>query len=288
MIPKSMSRKDVSFGQLYEYFQKDDEQDNFSWNLYSKDKEEVLKEFEKNSELLRDSRGSVYLYHEVLALQENDLTITREKEILQDLAKEYVSKRAGSNLVYGVVHTDTEHTHMHLMISSNKVGVNKRHRLSKNELNTIQAQLEVYKNEKYKDELAPTYHYAKYLKLEDELTQTKKTSRSEQEIKHRRKTQTKKEILKEDLQDIFSKSLSKTALENSLKNSGYEIYSRGKTTGVIYEDKKYRLKTLGLDETYTKTLSKFEKIEARQERRANFKQEQNTRKTKEDDLVQKL
>jgi predicted ribosome-associated RNA-binding protein Tma20 len=283
MIPKSMSRKDGSFSQLYEYFQKDEQQDSFSHNLYSKNKDEIIEEFKQNSMLLKNARGSVYLYHEVLALQENDLTIERQNEILQDLTSIYVNKRANDNLVYGVIHTDTEHTHMHLMISSNKVGHNKRHRLSKKELHTIQAGLESYKNEKYKDELSPTYHYTKELKDEDK--QTQKSSMSEQEIKHRRKSKTKKEILKDDLQSIFDKSLSQKALENSLQKKGYEIYQRGKTIGVIYEDKKYRLKTLGLEESYNRTLKKSEKREARQEKRANFKDEQINQRFKTDDLT---
>jgi predicted ribosome-associated RNA-binding protein Tma20 len=283
MIPKSMSRKDGSFSQLYEYFQKDEQQDSFSHNLYSKNKDEIIEEFKQNSTLLKNARGSVYLYHEVLALQENNLSLARQKEILQDLASIYVNKRANDNLVYGVVHTDTKHTHMHLMISSNKVGHNKRHRLSKKELHTIQAGLESYKNEKYADELPPTYHYTKELKDEDK--QTQKSSMSEQEIKHRRKTKTKKEILKDDLQNIFDKSLSQKALQNALENKGYEIYQRGKTIGVIYEDKKYRLKTLGLEESYTRTLKKSDKREVRQERRANFKDEQNHQRFKTDDLT---
>jgi hypothetical protein len=74
-------------------------------------------------------------------------------------------------------------------------------------------------------------------------------------------------------------------LKTLYKKKGYEIYQRGKTIGVIYEDKKYRLKTLGLEESYTITIKKSDKREARQERRANFKEEQNHQKFKTDDLT---
>jgi predicted ribosome-associated RNA-binding protein Tma20 len=273
MIPKSMSRKDTSFYQLTNYFEKDDVQDYFAWNLYSntKNKEEVIKEFMDNAELLKNARGSVYMYHEVLALQENDLSIERQKEILNDLAFQYVSKRANDNLVYGVIHEDTKHLHMHLMISSNKVGEQKRFRLSKSELANIQKEIEQYKNITYKDELAPTYHYHS---KKEEL----KESMVEQEIKHRRKIKTKKDEIREKLEDIFDKSLSKSGLEKSLEANGFELYTRGKNTGVVFEKKKYRFNTLGVDKSYKQSLNKFEKRKQRQEKRQDFKESKGQRK----------
>ena len=52
-------------------------------------------------------------------------------------------------------------------------------------------------------------------------------------------------------------------MNNHLENLGYSLYIRGETIGVIYENKKYRLKTLGLENEY-KTM--FQNIEQRQER----------------------
>lgn len=272
-----MSRKDLSFKQLVSYFEKEDVADRFAWNLYStiENKEEIIKEFMDNAEYIKKARGSVYMYHEVLSLQENNLNLERQKEILQELTKLYVQKRADEHLLYGVIHQDTSHIHMHLMISSNKIAHNKRVRLSKSELAQIQAEVEQYKNIKFKDELEPTYHYQKdRVKTKEKI----KESVKEQEIKHRRKKQTKKEWINEQLKEIFDKSLSNDAMEKSLKAKGFKIYTRKTTSGVTFENKKYRFKTLGLEQTYKQTLARFEKREQRQEKRQEFKQQNSKRK----------
>lgn len=268
-----MSRKDTSFYQLLNYFEKEEVEEYFLWNLYAKkdNKEEIIKEFMDNAEHLKNSRGSVYIYHEVLSLQDNNLSKKRQKEILEELTKEYIIKRAYDNLVYGVIHEDTKHLHMHLMISSNKVGENKRFRLSKKEFSQIQKELELYKNEVYKDELEPTYHYNK-------KREKIKESMVEQEIKHRRKKKTKKDQVREELENIFEKSISKNALENTLEANGFEIYTRGKNTGVIFENKRYRFSTLGVEQNYKQSLKKFEQKEQREQKRQDFKDSKNQRK----------
>jgi len=273
MIQKSMSRKDKSFSQLIQYFEKEQVIDRFSWNLYSniKNKEELVKEFMQNASYLDQSRGTLFMYHEVLALQENKLSIKRQKEILRELTKQYVQKRANEHLVYGVIHNDTKHLHMHLMISSNKIAQNKRVRLSKKEFAQIQKEVELYKNQVFKNELKQTHFYTQ------QKTQTREKVQ-EQEIKYRRKKQTKKEWIKEQLEQNFYRSFSQSALENSLKEQGFELYQKGNTQGISFENKNYRLKTLGLEQEYKQTQTKFIKKEQREEKRSEFKQERNNRK----------
>ena len=204
------------------------------------------------------------MYHEILSLEDNNLSLKQQEKILLDLTKQYILLRANDNLVYGVIHKDTNNSHIHLMISSNKVSENKRVRLSKSEFKNIQASLESYKNRTY-PQLSKTNHY------QSKTKDISKSKNCEQEIKHRRKKQTKKEFLKENLQNIFARSLSKTALENSLKNNGFYLYERGINFSIKYENRVYRLKTLGLDLEYKKTLNKIKIIEARQEKRQSFK-----------------
>lgn len=68
-------------------------------------------------------------------------------------------------------------------------------------------------------------------------------------------------------------AISKTYLENHLKSLNYEIYQRGQTIGIIYENKNYRLKTLGLEEQYLTMLKEFEHIKEREIKRQKFKDE---------------
>lgn len=264
MIIKSMSRSSKSFAQLLKYLDKDESLDKYVWNMYANkyNNKELSKEFLENAKYLDKSRGKVYLYHEVIALKNID--IKQAQNILYELANEYINLRAKNHLVFGAIHNDTNNPHIHLIISANEIEGLKRIRLAKKEFAQIQTKLENFKNKHFK-ELEQTHIY------EQENISKSKTKRVEQEMKHKRQKLSKKELLKQDLQDIFEKSQSMSALENSLKNKGYELYIRGSTLGVIFESKKYRLKTLGIEQEYKNTLSKINKIEARKERRAEFK-----------------
>lgn len=267
MIIKSMSRSSKSFSQLYDYLMRDENSSCFTRNAYSnpKNKKELIKEFMKNSDFLKNSRGKNYLYHELLSLEVNNLSLEEQKKILIDLANKYLSLRANNHLAFGVLHNDKEHIHLHLMISSNEINGEKRVRLSKRELASIQATLEHYKNEKYK-ELEKTSMY-------QDKKDLSKQKIKEQEINHRRKVKTKKEQLKENLEKLFKTATSKTYFYNHLKNLNLEIYTRGKTVGVIYENKKYRLKTLGLEKEYNSLIKRLEIIKEREIRRERVKEE---------------
>jgi hypothetical protein len=81
----------------------------------------LAKEFNDNAKTLKKSRGKVYLYHEVISLENTKLDNKQSKEILHKLADKYISLRAKNHLVYGVIHNDTNNPHIHLMISSNEV-----------------------------------------------------------------------------------------------------------------------------------------------------------------------
>ncbi len=260
-----MSRQNMSFSQLIEYMDKEQTLDSFSHNLYSFKKQDIIKEFEQNSELLTHARGKVYLYHEVIALQKNNLPIEKQLKILRDLAELYTLKRGYEHLVYGKVHNDTDHLHIHLLISANKLNENKRTRLSKKEFSNIQKFVEAYKNKKYENVLELTHNYLQ------EPTKVKE-SRKEQEIKHKRKKQTKKEFISENVTASLNSSLSQSAFEKSLENKGLKFYQNGNTIGVTYENKNYRLKTLGLLEEYQKILTKFKQKEKRTEKRNDFKE----------------
>lgn len=267
MIIKSMSRKSKSFSQLYDYLMRDENSFCFTRNAYSnpKNKDDLIKEFMTNSDFLKNSRGKNYLYHELLSLEENNLSIKRQKEILIDLANKYLKLRCENHLALGVLHTDKNNVHLHLMLSSNELEGEKRVRLSKKELASIQATLEHYKNEKY-IELSKSEFYQSKKDLS-------KSKQKEQEIKHKRNSKPIKEQIKEDLEQVFKTATSKTYLDNHLNNLNYEIYTRGQQTGVIYKDKKYRFKTLGLDKLYTSKLKELEKIKEREIRRERQKED---------------
>ena len=74
MVIKSMSRSSQTFSQLVKYFNKENTIHQYTWNMYSdaQSQEQIIEEFLDNARYLKDSRGKVYMYHEILSLERNN------------------------------------------------------------------------------------------------------------------------------------------------------------------------------------------------------------------------
>lgn len=265
MIIKSMSRSNTSFESLYEYLIRDDDSELGVYNLYSnaKDKKGVIREFMDNSHYIKRALGKNYLYHEIISLKANELSLDAQKKILQDTAREYISQRAKEHLVFTSLHLDKDNLHIHLMMSSNRLMQNKRVRLSKKEFSSIQKNVELYVNQTY-PELTPSKHY-------QASKQHHKPKQSEQELKTRRGKNSKRDKVIEDLSELFNNATTTKYFTKHLKNKGYEFYQRGKTIGIKHEGKKYRLKTIGLEKSYYQTIEKLDRGRKREEKRKEEK-----------------
>ncbi len=244
MIIKSTSRKSKSFHQLLAYLLREKEFDTASWNFYcSKENiKEIVEEFVKNAAHIDNSRGSVYMYHDVISLNKNNLSIKEQKEILNDLVNQYVQSRASQHLSFSVTHNDKAHLHAHIVISANKINENKRTRLSKKQFKDIQMHLEAYKNKNYA-QLTKTLFY-------DKVKDFSKSKQAEQEMKHKRNKQSKKEYVKENIREFMKTAQNEKVFKSALKEHGIEVYKRGKNWAVKYDKQSFRFSTLGLDKAY--------------------------------------
>ena len=258
MIIKSLSRATKSFEALYKYLTRDKESLLNGFNLYADphNKAEIVEEFLNNAKHLKGARGKNYLYHEIISLNPNNLPLQEQQHILIDLVNKYISLRAENHLTFTALHQDKDHLHIHLMISANELEGSKRIRLSKKAFSTIQKELEQYVNSTY-PQLGNTKHYNK-------------------DLNH---IKSKKELLKSSLDDLFINSHSKEEFRRVSEELKFEFYMRGKTVGVIYESKKYRLKTLGVLEQYETLVKKLE------QEKTQPKQEQKQQQTKDKEKV---
>lgn len=265
MIIKSLSRKKPSFFQLYDYMVegvetggKEDKQYIITKNLHqTNNRTQILKQFTQNYALLPSRLNGNSMYHEIISLpHQQNIPIKEQKEILYNLANKYLEQRVELNLCFGVIHTEKDHLHCHIMISSNGKDSDKRQRLNKAEFSNIQKEMELYKNQKF-PELTQELIYTK----EREIEQTYQSSTSrdrEYQQKHRTKEPSRNDIIKQRTAEIMSLSYSKKQLMNKLKEHSIELYQRGQTVGIIDIEAqkkgkskyKYRLKTLGLETEY--------------------------------------
>ena len=264
MIIKSMSRKTASFGQLANYMNKGecitDKYESFYNNIFSKNTEGITEEFKNNAKTIHERKNGNMFYHEMISITKSKtISLDDQKKILYKLVKDYVELRAKNNLVYGVMHTDkSDNLHYHLMISSNEIGSEKKHRLSKGNFANIQKEIEKHILNNYPEmEQKIIYNQDK-----DE-----KTNKKEYELKKRTGKESDRDCVKRELKEVFESSKSKSDFFNKITDRGFEIYIHGNTVGVTRKETglNYRLKTLGLLDEFQKISSKIEEMEHRKE-----------------------
>ena len=257
MIIKSMSRKEGSFRQLIAYMEKDRGEPAFGHNLCGNPfgrRDDLIREFEGNARNLKSRKNGNALYHEVISL-EAGANLRKEEivRILGEIGREYITRRAPHQMAFGMVHTDAKYIHLHICLSANAVGTDKRERLSKEAFARIQKDMEQLVRQKY-TELAQTPVYTK-----ERGKERLKTTQAEQEMKQRRGETSRKEDVKTRIHQIFETSRTPDDLITALRQEGLEFYQRGKTIGVIdaATGRKHRLSTLGVDDHYTATMARL-------------------------------
>jgi hypothetical protein len=291
MIIKSLGRKAGQgsagsasasrvFGKLIRYMNRGIEEENGKavlWhNFYGQEGMEAAElhnVFTRNASFLKEHKRGNVLYHEILSFSSEYLSRGARSEELErmvtDIGHEYLRQRAPKQLAYGVIHRETDHLHLHLMISANEVERRNREWLTKAEFATVQKELEAYVLARY-PELGQTLIYGR----EPESKERLKTQVHEQAMKSRTGTQSRKETLKNSLHQLFERAQSADELKRLLELEGIRVYVRGRTVGVVVREsggleRKHRLSTLGLEAHYQATELRLtaEKVSSSQNKR---------------------
>lgn len=252
MIIKSMSRKSRSFSQLYHYMKKgsslNSEYDFFTQNIYARRDRDIVAEFSANAQKVKARKNGNYLYHEIISItKSSQLTLEQEKQRLFDIVQRYVQQRCKYNLVTGYLHDEkSNNVHFHLMISSNEIDSPKNQRLTKYEFDRVKKETERYVIETY-----PELEQDILISATREQRKQKQSNKAG-EVKRKGGRLEKKEKITQALRDIFAQSRTMNELFTHLSTHGIEMYNRGNTIGFITlaDSKKYRLKTLGLEEEF--------------------------------------
>jgi hypothetical protein len=282
MIIKSMGRKasskmsgtrngKSSFANLVQYMTRGDEDEKCEsvlWHGFyghaGMTSAEIVSAFEENAKFLKERKNGNVLYHEILSFSRG-YTLEGEKldRAVTDIGQEYLRLRAEKQMAFGAIHKNTDHIHLHLMISANAIGRSQRMRLSKAEFAEIQKTTEAYTLTHY-SELAQAPIYDRARSRERLKTQT-----HEQAMKLRTGELSRKESLKIKLHSLFEIATSREELTRLLQAEGMSFYTRGKSTGVLLRDAdgkeyKHRMATLGISEHYQATVERLDTHETRE------------------------
>ena len=245
MIIKSMSRREPSFSQLLAYVSRDasDTRYELRHNLLGRDIATMTAELQDNASLLPKRKNGVVMYHEIISItRARGLSEDRQKDILRDIAFDYIRARAPQCLVFGALHTDHgKQLHYHLVISANELGSPRPHFLTKKQFRDIQVGLE-----------------RRVLTLYPELEQSlsigrrakpKQLSQAGIELQRRTGKTPEKQSLKARVAAIFAATHDRQDLFKRLTDARLELYTRGTTIGLrdLDKDRNHRIATLGLD-----------------------------------------
>lgn len=284
MIIKSMSRKHRTFSQLYHYMKdgssRSSEYDYFSHNIYSRKDQDIINEFVVNSRKVKARKNGNYLFHEVIAITKSkQLTLEQEKERLFDIVRNYVDMRCKNNLVAGYMHDEKDiNVHFHLMISSNELDAFKNQRLTKFDFDKAKKQLERYVIEKY-----PELEQDIIMNAKAEKKKSRQSNKAA-EVKRKGGRLKKKEHMVKTLNSIFANSRSMDDYFKQLEQQNFEMYNRGSAIGFINktDGKKYRLKTLALEEQFKQVDSLLQPDnKAKQESKSKQQQKNDNQETRD-------
>ncbi len=261
MMVKSMPRKTPAFSQLLAYFTEKGrgEDTPLLHNLTisdERDLEKVNRAFMGNARYCPARKNGVILYHEVLSLSGQDKEHIAP-DILLDLTQKYLSLRAPEAMAYGIIHTDTDNPHVHLLISANLLHRSKKLRLSKRQFATVKRELEAYEKEKYPE-----------LTHSPVLPDSEKPRNRKSGAKHQnppiKPHQSQKESLRQYVLDALTRSNSQKEFTELLRLRDVSLYERnGKPTGFLANGKKYRFRTLRLEEAFQRAESQWNRIPKR-------------------------
>ncbi len=262
MIIKSMARKSKSFGQLLGYIDRPSEiGPALGHNLTSTmaDSAALRREFLVNSHLLPERRNGNVLYHEVLSFADAD----REHltpAVLETITRHYLEIRAPYALAYARAHFNAGNPHVHIMLSANNVASRQRLRLSKGRFQTIKREMERYQQEHF-----PQLRHS-LVGFEKTQEHARTQRRAESERQRRGETRlSQKERITQTVQAALSKSANGSECYRQLLNQNLRLYRRGKTVGVEYisSGRRYRLKTLGLAESFELARAEWREVPER-------------------------
>lgn len=240
MIIKSKSRKRASFKQLLEYMQagKDEHSMVLTHNLTGQSVPEWTKDFEANEGLrLRERKGSVRLYHELLSFHDRDTEVLNQNK-LEALTAEYIRNRAYNGLVVAMSHHDRNHVHVHLCISGVEYATGKSMRISQKAFDKVKRDLQSYQIEHYPELSHSIVAHGSGRSPNNE---------KEYQLQVRTNARSKREDVKSGLEQELTQASSLQAFLTGLERKGIEPYYRnGIMTGVRAHGYKFRLSALGV------------------------------------------
>lgn len=209
-----------------------------TYNLKGNSIDEWVNQFRDN-ELCRQRKrtDSVLLTHEILSWHKDDAgNISLAK--MEEMAREYIRQRNSNGIYVAVPHFDKGHYHIHICASGIEYKTGKSLRLAKPELQKLKKDIQQFQIERFPELSKSVVQHGR----KDKSVFTDR----EYQIKLRTGRETDKEQLIGMLKTCYKKANSKETFFHIINEAGLKTYVRGgKISGVVFRNKKFRLKGIG-------------------------------------------
>jgi predicted DNA-binding protein (MmcQ/YjbR family) len=223
-------------------------------NLKGQSIDEWVKEIKENETYRKHKRkNNIFLTQEIISFhREDSKNITLKK--MEDMAREYMRLRNPAGIFVAAPHFDKSHWHIHIIAASLEYRTGKSLRMSRQEFSELKQNIQTYQVEKYPELAKSVVRHGR----------KKKARITDREYQYKLRTgkQTKRE---EVIALIKSCSLNTSSQEEffaRLKACKLQHYERGgRITGIVYDEKKYRFKRLGIDLAHVISTEKKRKRE---------------------------
>lgn len=231
-------------------------------HIRSFEDEGIIGAFSANDIFRKKRKNGVAMYHEILSWHEDD-TAHLTMDALEDMAREYARMRGEDALCVAAPHFDRSHWHIHFLFSGTKYKSDKTLRMDNKKFEDIRRGIEEYQLEKYPELTHSIIHINKPKKERKNSITSDKNTRKENEYQAKRRSS--KELDKERISRVVAEHLERSQKEKQFflqleKEEDLEIYTyRGKIKGIIFNGRKYRFSTLGIDKVKLDKLRSAEK-----------------------------
>ncbi|MEO5643906.1 MAG: relaxase/mobilization nuclease domain-containing protein [Bacteroidia bacterium] len=244
MIVKIKSRKNQSYRQLIEYMLHDKDRlsgkDGFivAKNLKGNRIDSWVKQLQENEKFRKRKRkDSVIITHEILSWSKKDSISPEQMEVL---TREYLKRRNIRGMYLAVPHYNRENYHVHILAAGIEYKTGKALRLSRKELADLKRGMQEFQKEKYPELIHSAVEHGR----------KKKGIAKEKEFQARKRTGklSQREELFLMVESCFKNSKTQEDFFARLQGCKLQTYVRGgRIYGVVFGNRNYRFKTLGLD-----------------------------------------
>ena len=217
------------------------------------DRDGIRREFLANARLLPKRKNGNALFHEILSFSHEDAGFLTAGGV-EDLVRHYLEIRAPYALAYARAHFDTDHPHVHLLISANNLAARQRLRLSKAQFRRVQQDMERYQRERYPELQHSVAHFAGK-PIEASRNTLRAGTQSSRCDPARRASRPFATWSSPSLR-LPPPAATATAV---FSTRGLRLYKRGRSIGIedVGTGCRYRLKTLGLDTAFERARAQW-------------------------------